>query len=145
MNGSDLSSLSRYTNGGQQRRRKYRHLLRGSKRYPPPMASGPDLLTQSPRNPRIGADLSSAPNLSLRDLRAMLSSLGGSRTWHQGVHCGAFAHPQALAPWPLSLRCRRAQGGLKLGFVLVRERGFQDAAACSLQLLQDFVRRRFSH
>jgi hypothetical protein len=48
MNGSDLSSLSRYTNGGQQRRRKYRHLLRRSKRYPPPMASGPDLLTQSP-------------------------------------------------------------------------------------------------
>ena len=30
--------------------------------------------------------------------------------------------PELVAPRPLSLRCRRAQGGLQLGFVLVRER-----------------------
>jgi hypothetical protein len=42
------------------------------------------------------------------------------------------------------LTCR-TQGGLQFSFVLVRERGLQNLAACSLQLFEHLVRRGFSY
>jgi hypothetical protein len=42
------------------------------------------------------------------------------------------------------LSCR-TQGGLQFSFFLVGERGFQDPAACSLQLFEDLVGRGFSY